>query len=520
VKTTKGEAGVRLDAAALGPAYRRAFPERRFLVVSNREPYEHFWDETSDETAVRRPAGGLVAALDPLMRAVGGVWIAWGSGDRDRDVADDRGRVGVPPEEPAYTLHRLWLNQQDIHQYYHGYSNQFLWPLCHLRPALTRTREKYWERYQAVNERFAAAVIEEADSTGDAGAAIWFQDYHLALAPAFVRQQRPELTLAHFWHIPFPPLELFRISSVGPELLRGLLANDLLGFHLPLFADNFLRCAESLLPQVRIDWAQRSAELDGHTCHVRALPISIDVDAFQGAARAANAGARVERLRERYAPGDMLLGLGVDRVDYSKGLEEKLKTLDLLFERYPEFRERFTYVQIAVPSRTGIEAYDSLNQKVERAVWTLNDKYGTAEWRPIYLLKESMPMERLAIFYRAADVCMVNSLQDGMNLVAKEFIASQLDDSAGVLVLSKFAGAAEELDGAFEINPYDPEACADDLRAALLMPETERNERMQRLRESLRTIYDWMGEIFTLWHHAAEGTAVPLSKADLWRRVR
>jgi trehalose-6-phosphate synthase len=512
--------GSGLDAAGLGPVFRRAFPDRRFIVVSNREPYEHVWDEATDEIVVRRPAGGLVAALDPLLQAVGGVWIAWGSGDRDREVVDETQRVRVPPETGSYTLHRLWLNAQDILQYYHGYSNQFLWPLCHMRPALARTRAKYWQRYGTVNERFAGAVLAELDDSSRSRAAVWFQDYHLALAPAHVRRERPDLTLAHFWHIPFPPLEIFRVASAGAQLLRGLLANDLLGFHLPLFCDNFLRCTESLLPDARVDWERRSVELDGHTCHVRAFPISIDVRSFHAAATRPGAAERVERLRARYAPGDMQLGLGVDRIDYSKGLEEKLKTLDILFDSYPEFRERFTFVQIAVPSRTGIDTYDWLNEKLERAVWAVNDRYGSADWQPVHLIKESLPVERLALFYRAADFCIVNSLQDGMNLVAKEFVAAQLDDPGGVLVLSKFAGAAEELDGAFETNPYDPEECADRLRTALLMPSAERADRVRRLRASLRSIYDWMGEIFIMWSAVAEGREAPLSEADRWSRTR
>jgi trehalose-6-phosphate synthase len=512
-----GAAG--MDAAALGPAFRAAFPDRRFIVVSNREPYEHVWDEASEAITIRRPAGGLVAALDPLLQAVGGVWIAWGSGDRDRETVDARQRVQVPPETETYTLHRLWLNQQDIHQYYFGYSNQFLWPLCHMRPALARTRIRYWERYQSVNQRFAEAVLSHFEGGSDRGA-VWFQDYHLALAPAFVRASNPGLTLAHFWHIPFPPLELVRVASAGPDLLRGLLANDLMGFHLPLFCDNFLRAAESLLDDARVDWQQRCVHLVGHTCHVRSFPISIDIDAFRAAANPPGAAERIERLRARYAPGETLLALGVDRIDYSKGLEEKLKTLDLFFDMYPEQRERLTFVQVAVPSRTGIDAYDWLNEKLERAVWAINDKHGTGDWQPVHLLKESLPVERLALYYRAADLCLVNSLQDGMNLVAKEFIAAQLDDPGGLLILSKFAGAAEELDGAFEMNPYDPEECAVRLREAVLMSADERADRVARMRASLRTIYDWMGEIFATWSHAARGGAVPLSGADGWRRSR
>jgi len=506
-------------AEGVGAAYQAALGGRRFIVASNREPYEHYWDDAADEVAVRRPAGGLVAALDPLLQAVGGVWIAWGSGDRDRETTDERQRVRVPPETEAYTLRRLWLSQQDIHQYYSGYANQFLWPLCHLRPALTRTRARYWQRYVAVNERFAEAIVDEA---GDAPAAVWFQDYHLATAPAAVRRRLPHVTSAHFWHIPFPPVEIFRVASQGAELLRGLLANDLMGFHLPLFCDNFLRSVETVLAgEADVDWTQRTATLEGHRCAVRALPISIDVDAFRDAARAPGADARVARLRARYAPAGGILGVGVDRIDYSKGLEEKLKSIDILFDTHPEFRERFTYVQVAVPSRTGIETYDRLNESVANLAWALNDRWGTEEWTPVHLLTEAWEADRLARLYRAADVCIVNSLQDGMNLVAKEFIASQLDaEDPGVLVLSKFAGAAEELDGAFEVNPYDPEATAEGLRAVLTLPLAERRDRMRRLRSSLRTIYQWMEEMFEVWGAAARAEEVPLTAADRWSRGR
>lgn len=508
-------AGRRLGPQDLGPAFREAFPEQRLIVVSNREPYEHYTDETTGTVEVRRPAGGLISAIEPLMQAVGGVWIAWGSGDADAEVVDERDRVGVPPEQPSYTLRRLWLDEQDINHYYYGYANQFLWPLCHLRPTLTRIRARYWQRYQSVNRRFAEAAIEEAGER----AAIWFQDYHLALAPALVRERRPDLPLAHFWHIPWPAIDIFRIASDGAELVRGLLANDLLGFHLPLFCDNFLRCAESLAG-ADVDWDRRTATLGGHTCFVRALPISIDVDAFEQAATAEGAEQKVERIRQRYAPEGGQLGLGVDRVDYSKGLEEKLTALDLLWDRHAEFRERFTYVQIAVPSRTGIDTYDWLNEKIERMAWSINDHHGTGEWRPIHLIKESLTAERLALFYRAADVCVVGSLQDGMNLVAKEFAASQTADTSGVLVLSKFAGASEELVGSIEVNPFDTEMFASRMHDALLLSQAERRARVAQLKASLRTIYDWMRETFVVWGEVAHGGDAPLSDADLWSRTR
>jgi trehalose-6-phosphate synthase len=504
----------------LGPLFSAEFPGRRFIVASNREPYEHVWDEAAEQVRVRRPAGGLVAALDPLLQALGGTWVAWGSGDRDREVVDDQQRIRVPPEEPAYELRRLWLSQQDIHQYYYGFANQFLWPLCHLRPALTRIRAKYWERYQAVNQRFADAVIAASPGDRGADAAVWFQDYHLALAPAEVRRRQPDATLAHFWHIPFPPLEIFRIATQGEALLRGLLANDVMGFHLPLFCDNFLRCVESVVPGAEVDWSSRSAWLKGRACNVRAFPISIDIEHMRSAAQQPGVEQRLARLRERYAPGGATLGIGVDRIDYSKGLEEKLAALDIFFDRHPQFRERFTYVQIAVPSRTGIDTYDWLNEKLERGAWALNDKYGTDSWQPLHLIRESLPLERLALYYRAADLCFVNSLQDGMNLVAKEFVACQVDEPGGVLVLSKFAGAAEELDGAYEVNPFDPEGTAHALREVLLMPAAERSARMQRLRGSLRTIYDWMAEIFSVWGAVSRGDPAPLSTADHWSRTR
>jgi trehalose 6-phosphate synthase len=451
------------------------------------------------------------------MQAVGGVWVAWGSGDRDRNEVDAADRVRVPPEEPAYTLRRLWLDQQDVNQYYYGYSNQCLWPLCHLRPALTRMRDRYWKTYVDVNRRFADAVVAEID--GQPGA-VWFQDYHLALAPGYVRASRADATLAHFWHIPFPPLEIFRVASNGAELLRGLLANDIVGFHLPLFADNFMRCAESLLDDVHVDWANRAVEIGGRACYVRAFPISIDIEQFRAAAQLPGAEARIGRLRERYASAGGQLGVGVDRIDYSKGLEEKIRALDILFERHAELRGRFTFVQIAVPSRTSIEAYDWLNEKLEGAVWSINDRWASGGWQPVHLLKESMSQDRLARFYRAADLCYVTSLQDGMNLVATEFLACQVDEPGGVLVLSKFAGAAEELDGAYEVNPYDAESSAEALYRALTMPPAERAARMRRLHGSLRTIYDWMGEIFDVWGAVARGEPAPLSDADTWSRTR
>lgn len=484
----------------LDTLFRRLFPGRRLLVVSNREPYEHRWAAEVGEILVQRPAGGLTSALDPLLQALGGTWVAWGSGEADASVVDDKDTVRVPPEDPKYSLRRVWLTHHDIHRYYLGFSNQFLWPLCHLRPDLTRIRARYWERYRRVNRRFAEAVLDEARGEQ---AAVWFHDYHLALAPEFVRQRRRDLTLAHFWHIPWPPIEIFRLAPHAQVLLRGLLANDLIGFHLPSYVDNFLICAERLAG-ARVDREASTATLDGLTCHVGAFPISIDVEAFRQAATAPGVEEQMERLRRRYGPEGVKIAIGIDRLDYSKGLPEKFKALEFLWERYPELRERFTFIQVAVPSRTDIEAYDELTQKVERQAWAINERFATERWRPIHLLKQSLPPERLAVLYRLADVCIVSSLQDGMNLVAKEYVASQVDEQ-GVLLLSAFTGAAEDLEAARLINPYDPEDFALRIRDALTMPLEERQRLMRQLKGSLHTIFDWMHDLFTAWGRAAAG---------------
>lgn len=491
----------------IGPLFRKAFPGERFLVVSNREPYEHRVEEETGEIVVERPAGGLTSALDPVLRAVGGVWIAWGSGDADREVVDEHDRVRVPPEDPSYTVRRLWFDQSDIRYYYLGYSNQFLWPLCHLRPALTRVRSRHWEQYRRVNRRFAAAVLEEA--AGDSGA-VWFQDYHLALAPALVRARRPDLKLAHFWHIPWPPLEIYTIAPQAKELLEGLAANDLLGFQLSSHGWHFMHCAEQILG-AEVDWDARTVRCGDHVCHVGAFPISIDVDAFVAQATRPEVAGRIERLRHRYAPHGGQLGIGVDRMDYSKGLPERLKALDMMWERHPELRGRFTFVQVAVPSRTEIDDYDHLSHTVERLVWQINDRYSTPSWRPVHLITKSLPPEQLIPLYRAADVCLVSSLQDGMNLVAKEYVACNVGRE-GALLLSRFAGAAEELDAAIQINPYDPESFAERIRDALLMSSQERRAQMDELQRSLRTIYDWMAEFFQTWSRVTGGSGSRLER--------
>lgn len=471
---------------------RTSLGPRRLVVVSNREPYEHRWSGGQADVAVARPAGGLTSALDPVMQAAGGTWVAWGSGEADPAAVDAGDRVEVPPENPGYTLRRVWLSDHDIHRYYLGYSNQTLWPLCHFRPDLVRVSPTHWERYREVNRRFAEAVLDEVRGED---AAVWFQDYHLVLAPGLVRARRPDLTLAHFWHIPFPPPDLLRVAPHAEELLRGILANDLLGFQIPRFAENFLRCAGEVAG-AEVDLARGTATLDGHTCHVRALPISIDAARFRESALAAGGG--LAELRARYAPAGGAIALGVDRMDYSKGLMEKLAALALLWDRCPELRGALTLVQIAVPSRMDVEPYDRLSAAVEARVEEINARFGTPRWRPVHLVSESIPADVLAGYYRMAELCLVTSLQDGMNLVAKEYVACQID-CTGVLILSEFAGAAGELREAVRVNPHDAAAVAGAIRSALLTPERERAAAMEAMQGGMRSVYDWMEDVLAEW---------------------
>ena len=463
---------------------------RSLVVVSNREPYVHHRSATGIE--VERPAGGLVAALDPVLREVGGVWVAWGSGDADFEVADARGEIRVPPERPRYLLKRVRLSKADTERFYHGFANQSLWPLFHMAMEKARFVRRYWTAYQSVNQRFADATLDVLDRD----AIIWIQDYHLALCPLYLRARRPDLLMMQFWHIPWPGWDVFRICPQSAELLEGLLANDLLGFHLARHVENFLDCAERELG-ADVDREQGLVTYRGRRTLVQAFPISIDVTAWNQLAATRACERWMARLRHRFQLGGRSIGVGVDRLDYTKGILERLRAIELLFQRAPQFRERFVYVQKAAPSRTRIKAYRDLQNRIEVEIARINAMYGTATWQPIVYIPRPLPPAGMAALYRMADVCLVTSLQDGMNLVAKEFIASQHDER-GVLILSELAGAAEAAAWSTPVNPYDPEGVADALARALAMPADERRQRMAQLRGHLahHDVRHWMEQHF------------------------
>ena len=493
------------SAERVQSVFRRAFPDGHLTVVSNREPYAHARLD-SGEISLERPAGGVAHALDPVLQALGGTWVAWGHGDADRDTVDASDRVRVPPDDPSYTLRRLWLCEEEIENYYLGYSNQALWPLCHNILEHVRFRDRFWNSYCKVNIRYAQAVVDEL---GERGGLVWFHDYHLALAPEVVREVRSDVAIAHFWHIPWPPWETFRVCPQKVRLLEALLTNDLLGFHLDSFANNFLAACVCEL-NAFVDRQKKAVVHRGHMTHVGAFPISIDVERFEEMATSQETAARMSRIVERFGLEGQKIGIGVDRLDYSKGILERLDAIRILFQRHPDLIERFTFIQIAAPSRTEIPAYQHLEEKVDRRIEELNASLRTDRWRPIVYLKHPLPQDELAAFYRLADLVIVSSVQDGMNLVVKEFVASQ-GDEPGAVCLSEFAGAADQLGHSIPVNPYYTEGFAEDLWHALDLSIEERRQHMAAMKADLRenTIYTWMADFLMAAGEArAETTAV------------
>jgi trehalose 6-phosphate synthase/phosphatase len=458
------------------------------IVVSNREPYVH--RRSGLRVTVDVPPGGLTSALDDMLRAIGGTWVAWGSGNADRDHVDLDSRVGVPPDSPRYALKRVWLKPQDVDNYYHGYANQVLWPLCHITLDRVFYRKNFWHYYERVNQSFAAAVLEEAGGQS----IVWLHDYHLCLAPRLVRERAPGLTLVHFWHIPWPDWSVFRICPQAREILQGLLANDLIGFQIPLFAKNFIDCVQECLG-ADIDHQRRTVTYRGHTTRLEAFPISVDFNKFHGLASSPHAVRTMENVRHQHHLRGVLIGIGVDRLEYTKALIKRLQAIELFFERYGAFRRKFTFVQIAVPTRMR-EPYLSYSKTVEGMIDRINKRFGQGHWKPVLYLTTKIDHRDLAAYYRLADLAVISSVYDGMNLVAKEYVASQVDGQ-GVLLLSEFAGAAEELEGSLLVNPYNVEEFSDRIKQALTMLPEEKHARMKSLRRHVgeHDIHAWTGEV-------------------------
>ena len=463
----------------------------RLVVVAHREPFIH--DRAPDGTVrVLHPASGLVSATEPIMRACSGVWVAHGSGSADRETVDAKDHVRVPPGEESYIVRRVWLSAHQEQGYYYGFANEGLWPLCHVAHTRPTFRADDWQQYRDVNSLFVDAVCEEVDTEDPV---VLVQDYHFALAPRLLRERLPRATIITFWHIPWPNAEQIAICPWHVELMEGLLGSSIVGFHTQFHCNNFMESADRFL-ESRLDREDLAVVQGERRTLVRPYPISVEWPNHWVAAAPAVAECRQSVLKEFDLPAHIRLGVGVERLDYTKGVEERLRAIERLFERNPALRGTFTFLQVSSPSRTRIERYSRLNRDVGQLVGEINTRFATGSWRPIILRHQHTEPSDVFRYYRAADLCYVSSLHDGMNLVAKEYVAAR-DDERGVLILSQFAGASRELTEALVVNPYDIEEASAALAAALSMPVEEQRARMRAMRGLVAeyNVYRWAGRM-------------------------
>jgi len=498
-------------AGRLAVHVRSRLADGRLFVVSNREPYTHVQKGKSIEVNV--PASGLVTALEPVLCACDGTWVAHGSGDADSETVDANDRLLVPPDDPHYTLRRVWLTKEEEEGYYYGFANEGLWPLCHIAHTRPLFRASDWKYYQEVNRKFAKALLEEMN--GVSNPVVLVQDYHFALLPRMIKQRRPDARVAIFWHIPWPNPEAFGICPWQRELVDGLLGADLIGFHIQAHCTNFLQTVDRIV-ESRIDWDHSVVQRLEHETTVHPFPISVnagDQHAGDQQAKAQRESAYEERaaLLKSLGVRAALMGVGVDRLDYTKGILERFLAIERFLEKYPRYQGVFTFVQIGAPSRTHIKRYHDLQAEVEAEAERINWRFRSDQWKPIVLLERQHSHKEIEPYYRAADLCLVTALHDGMNLVAKEFAAARHDER-GVLILSCFTGAARELRDALQVNPYDIDQTAEAIRTALEMNSEEKEQRMQRMRKTIRdhNVYRWaaslIGEVCDVRIDAAGGS--------------
>jgi trehalose-6-phosphate synthase/uncharacterized membrane protein affecting hemolysin expression len=481
------------------PERLRASMERRLhgsslFVVSNREPYEHVYGSKGIE--VRVPASGLVTALEPILCACDGTWIAHGSSQADRETVDANDRLRVPPDHPRYTLRRLWLTKEEEEGYYLGFANEGIWPLCHIAHTRPVFRAGDWEQYRRVNEKFAQAVLKEIERAEKPFVLI--QDYHFALLPRLINSKRPDARVAIFWHIPWPNPEAFAICPWQRELLDGLLGADLVSFHIQAHCNNFLETVDQSL-ECRIEWDRFTVNRNDHFTLVRPHPISVALpESPEETGEAVPAERNRADIVAKLGAEILFLGVGVDRIDYTKGIVERFRGIECFLDKFPHYREQFTFVQFGAPSRTSIKRYQDFLAEVESEADRINRRLQNERWKPIVLFSQHHSHREIEPYYKAADFCLITSLHDGMNLVAKEFVAAR-EDEDGVLILSQFTGASRELRDALLVNPYDVSQMAEMIRRALEMPSEERRARMQRMRRVVRehNVYRWAAELIS-----------------------
>lgn len=463
-----------------------------FFVVSNREPYIHELNPPGPPRCVR-PASGVVTALDPILRASGGTWIAHGSGKADFLAVNSKGKLGVPPEDPRYILKRVRLTKEEENGYYYGFSNEGLWPLCHVTHTRPVFRETDWKTYREVNRKFADAVLDELPV---GKAFVFIQDYHFTLLGRMIKEKRPDVSVALFWHIPWPNPEIFAICPYYAEILDGMLGCDLLGFHVQIHCNNFLDTVNRLL-ECRVDTERFTVVRNEKETAVRSFPISVD-DAM--GRPLPEDGDAIREIDREYDLQGKIVAIGVDRIDYTKGIAERLQAVDRFLDKHPEYRNRFAFIQIGAPSRVHIKRYHDLGGEIDELVEKLNWKHSDGTWKPVLYLKRHFTPDEIRPFYKRSDICIVSSLHDGMNLVAKEYVTARTGDD-GVLLLSIFTGASRELGESVSINPYATEEFADRIFQAVEMPEEEKRRRMRSLRATVSeyNIYRWAGQIVSEW---------------------
>ncbi|MFA6282371.1 MAG: trehalose-6-phosphate synthase, partial [Candidatus Omnitrophota bacterium] len=384
-----------------------------------------------------------------------------------------------------------WLSKDEEQGYYYGFSNEGLWPLCHNTHTRPIFKEADWEIYKAVNQKFAQSVLEELPKKNPL---VFIQDYHFTLLPKMIKDKRPDAIVALFWHIPWPTPESFSVCPYQKEILSGMLGCDLIGFHVQNHCNNFLDTANRLL-ESRVDTEKFSVVRFDKETFIRAFPISID---FPQPKTFNVHQEEIDRLKKEFKLDGKIVALGVDRIDYTKGIAERMLAVDRLLEKYPQYKNNFVFVQIGAPSRTHIKRYHDLIAEIDELVDKINWKHREGEWQPIVYLRRHFAPEEIIPYYSLADICIVSSLHDGMNLVAKEYIGSK-SDLSGVLVLSRFTGAARELNDAIQINPYSIEEFANSIKTAIEMPLEEKKRRMENMRNIVaeNNVYRWAGSIIT-----------------------
>ncbi|OFY39018.1 MAG: hypothetical protein A2X18_05655 [Bacteroidetes bacterium GWF2_40_14] len=458
---------------------------KKMIVVSNREPYMHIHEGKEIKCIV--PASGMITAMEPILKACGGIWIASGTGDADKETVDKDDKIQVPPHDPKYVLKRLWQTKEEENHFYYGFSNEGLWPLCHIAHTRPTFRKEDWLFYKKVNDDFAKAVLEE--TADEEQPFILIQDYHFALLPELIKKEKPNAKVAIFWHIPWPNPESFGICPWQREILRGMLGADLIGFHTQYHCNHFLETVNNAL-ESQVSWEDFSVRIGGQTTYVKPFPISI---AFTLKDYKYNLPKiKLSKLLNEQGITAQYMGIGVDRIDYTKGIVEKFLAIERFLEKNPSYIGKFTFVQIGAPSRTLLKSYSDTENAVEKEAERINLRFKSKNWKAILLLKRHHSQSEITPYYSSADLCMVTSLHDGMNLVAKEFVASR-NQNDGALILSRFAGASQELHGAIIVNPYDIEKTADAIKLALEMTTEEQEQRMKLMRQVIvrNNIYSW-----------------------------